>query len=114
MDRAKSISAVILSSQSGDLIACRDNPNYYVEAPVNSIAFTSRGDVYRKSNTSGSDGWVLICAEGGPRVDLWLQIKLEAEEAEREEREEKARAEARKKKEEPKKAIPVPSKKGKK
>lgn len=62
----------ILEHESGNILLCEDNPAYYIEAPVNSIAITKRGDVYRKFRIEGSDGWVLLTAEGGPRIGSFL------------------------------------------
>jgi|SRR5262245_6126256 len=65
----------ILSHDSGDILACEDNPNYYVKSKLNSLAIARNGDVYRNFSAEGSEnGWVLICAAGGPRLGDLLEM----------------------------------------
>lgn len=75
-------SKVIYENDHGRIFAVKDNPNYRIEATANSIAISAKGDIYRKSTTFGSDGWVLICAEGGPAVGEELEGEDEEEEPE--------------------------------
>lgn len=64
------------------IIAVQGNPNHFIDAPANALALTPEGDVYRHSREGGTDGWVIICALGGPRpIDEIEQAREEHREA---------------------------------
>lgn len=68
-------SKVIFDHPSGQIIACDDNPTYYVQAPANSLAITRTGDVYRKYSSGGAGDWVLLCTGGGVRIGDYLDAE---------------------------------------